>query len=95
LSWPIILLIILVAGSIAFIIWRIMVIYRRQATTGKEDLVGKTAEVRETLDPEGTIFYQGEFWAAISNSGKIESGEEVIISRVNGLRLTVLKKAKE
>ena len=95
MSWPIALLVVLIAVFIAFAVWRIVLTYRRQATTGREDLIGKTAVVRETLDPEGTVFYQGEFWTARSDSGKIEPGEEVLITKVNGLRLLVTKKGKE
>ena len=95
INWGwIILLIILFIGLIIFTIWRIIVIYRRQPTTGKEDLKGKTAIVKETLNPKGTVFLQGELWNAVSNSGKIETGEEVIIESVDGLMLNVEKKAK-
>jgi len=52
------------------------------ATTGEEDLIGKTAIVKERLSPEGTAFYQGELWTAISNSGDVEPGEEVTIDKV-------------
>jgi len=69
--------------------------YRRQATTGKEELTGKIAQVQEKLDPEGTVSYLGEIWNAVSDSGVITSGEEVIITKVNGLKLTVSKKTKE
>jgi membrane-bound ClpP family serine protease len=55
----------------------------------------KTAIVKERLSPEGTAFYQGELWTAISNSGEVEPGEEVTIDKVEGLRLLVTKKAKE
>jgi membrane-bound serine protease (ClpP class) len=90
--WLIAVLIILIAGFAAFAIFKIVGTYHRQASTGREELIGKTAVVRETLDPEGTVFYLGEFWTAISNSGKIDIGEEVIISKVDGLKLTVTKK---
>jgi membrane-bound serine protease (ClpP class) len=60
--------------------------------TGKEDLMGKTAIVKEALRPEGTVFYDGELWNAVSKSGHIEPGEEVIIENVNKLTLTVAKK---
>jgi len=93
--WLVALVIILIAGFVAFAAIKIAGSYRRQATTGREDLIGKTAVVRQTLHPEGMVFYRGELWAAISNSGKIEPGEEVIISKVDGLTLSVTKKAKE
>jgi membrane-bound serine protease (ClpP class) len=93
--WLLALLIILVGGFIALAIYLIVRTYHRQATTGKEDLKGKIAEVRETLDPEGIVFYQGDLWAALSTSGKVEPGEEVIITEISGLKLIVKKKKKE
>ncbi|MBN1190484.1 MAG: nodulation protein NfeD [Dehalococcoidales bacterium] len=93
--WLIALVVIIVAGFVAFAVFKIVGTYHRQASTGREDLIGKTGTVRKTLDPEGTVFFQGEFWTAISNSGKINTGEEVIITRIDGLKLTVIKKEKE
>ncbi len=93
--WLLALLIILIVGFIAIIIILTIRTYRHQATTGKEDLKGKTAEVRETLNPEGVVFYPGDLWTAVSDSGTLEPGEEVIITDVKGLKLLVKKKAKE
>jgi membrane-bound serine protease (ClpP class) len=89
------LLIVIIAGSVALVIILVVRTYRHQATTGKEDLRGKIAVVREPLDPEGLVFYQGDLWAALSTSGMIDTGEEVIITEVKGLKLLVTKKAKE
>ena len=85
----------IVMALIIFIILRILDTYQHQVTTGEEDLKGKTAVVKETLNPQGTVFYQGDLWTAISNSGPLEPGEEVIISKVEGLKLIVTKKVKE
>ena len=93
--WVVAVVIVLIIAFVTFVVLRIIVTYRHQATTGKEDLLGKIAEVKETLNPEGTVLYQGDLWNAISDSGRIESGEEVIITKVDGLRLSVTKKAKE
>jgi membrane-bound serine protease (ClpP class) len=93
--WVIALVVIIVAGFVVFAVFRIVASYRHQTTTGKEDLKGKIVEVRGTLNPEGTVFYEGELWRAVSDSGKIEAGEEVVITKVEGLKLTVIKKAKE
>lgn len=93
--WLVILVGVIVAGILAFIIQRIRKTYHRQATTGREDLKGKIATVRQTLNPEGTVFYQGELWNAVSSSGKIQSGDEVIITGIKGLKLFVEKKEKE
>jgi membrane-bound ClpP family serine protease len=44
------------------------------------------------MDPKGTIFVDGERWAAISQGGRVEPGEEVTITKVSGLKLWVTKK---
>jgi len=92
--WLVIPLIVVALALTAFVIWRVINTYRRKAVTGKEDLLGQTAEVREPLDPEGTVFFQGEYWNAISQSGKIDRGEEVIVEKVDGLVLTVSRKPR-
>jgi membrane-bound ClpP family serine protease len=66
--------------------------HRRQAHTGREELIGKTATARTPLKPEGTVFYKGERWSAVSETGEIKAGEEVIIDRIDGLLLHVRKK---
>ena len=48
--------------------------------------------VKVALEPEGTIFFKGERWTAISEKGRVEPGEEVIITKVDGLILYVTKK---
>ena len=73
------------------IIWGIRA-HRHQASAGREELVGKTAEVKIALEPKGTVFIQGEHWTAISEKGRVEPGEEVIITKVDGLKLWVTKK---
>ena len=58
----------------------------------REELAGKTAVVKVALAPEGAVLFKGERWAAISEGGRVEPGEEVIITKVDGLRLWVTKK---
>ena len=90
--WVIATVTIIIAALFAFVVNRVISAHRKQATTGREELVGKTAVVKVTLDPEGTVFFKGERWEAISDKGRIEPGEEVVITRVEGLRLQVTKK---
>jgi membrane-bound serine protease (ClpP class) len=92
--WLIATVVILVAASVAFVVHRVIRAHRRQAYTGREELVGKTAVVRATLDPEGMVLFKGERWTAVSEKGKVKPGEEVIITRVEGLKLYVTKKHK-
>ena len=93
--WLIIIVIVILGGFVALAATRVVKTYRKQATTGKEELVGKIGLVKETLDPEGMVLFLGELWTAQSVSGTIEVGEEVLISRVDGLKLIVVKKEKE
>jgi membrane-bound serine protease (ClpP class) len=90
--WLIATVTIIIAGAFAFIIHRALSAHRKQAKTGREDLIGKTALVKVALNPSGTVFYKGERWSAISEEGQIEPGENVIINKVDGLTLYVTKK---
>jgi len=73
------------------IIWGIRA-HRHQASAGREDLIGKSAEVKIALEPKGVVFIQGERWTAVSEKGRVEPGEEVIVTKVDGLKLYVTKK---
>ncbi|MDP2932040.1 MAG: nodulation protein NfeD [Chloroflexota bacterium] len=90
--WLIAVVVIIVVLVFAFVINRIVIAQRHQATTGREELVGKTAIAKQPLEPEGIVLFKGELWTAISDKGKIRSGEEVIITRVDGLKLHVTRK---
>jgi membrane-bound serine protease (ClpP class) len=90
--WLIATVTIIITGALSFIIHRAIKAHRRQAKTGREELIGKTALVKVALNPEGTVFFKGERWNAISEDGEIKAGKEVIINRVDGLNLYVNKK---
>lgn len=83
--------VILFGGFFAFAVERIVRIHRRRATTGKEELVGNTATARTPLTPEGQVLFRGERWQAFSESGDINAGETVIITKIDGLILHVKK----
>ena len=90
--WLIATVVIIIAALFAFVISRVIRSHRRQASTGREELIGKTAIVKVALEPEGTVFYKGERWAAISDKERVEAGGTVIITKVDGLKLYVAKK---
>jgi len=92
--WLIAVVVILIAGFFAFVVQRVVRSHRRQAATGREELLGKTAVVKVALDPEGTVLFKGERWTAISEKGRVKPGEEVIITKVDGLKLYVNKKTR-
>ncbi len=90
--WLIIVVVILIIASLVFVIIFGIRAHKQQASAGREELIGKTAEVSTVMEPKGTVFIQGERWAAILDKGRVEPGEEVIITKVEGLKLRVTKK---
>jgi membrane-bound serine protease (ClpP class) len=85
------------AGVTAFAIFVIGAIVRgqrRRKVTGSEGMIGEIAIAKTPLDPTGTVLAQGELWTATSDGGKVAPGEEVTISKVEGLRLRVTRKSK-
>ena len=66
--------------------------YERKVATGKEDIIGRTAVVRTKLDPVGEVFVEDELWKAEIDKGTAEPEEEVVITKVDGLKLYVTKK---
>lgn len=62
---------------------------RQPVRTGEEGMLGQRAVARTELHPDGTVFVSGELWKAVSESGNIPEGREVVITGVDGLRLRV------
>ena len=89
--WIIVLAVIIIVITI-FVVNRAIRAHQLQVSAGKEDLIGKTAVVDTTLGPKGVVFIEGERWTATSDKGTVESGEEVIVTKVDGLKLRVTKK---
>jgi membrane-bound serine protease (ClpP class) len=85
----------LFVGFFLFIIQRVVKIHRRQPSTGWEELIGKPATVMMTLSPEGQVLFRGEHWKAVSEEGTLEEGEQVIINKVENLKLYVSRKKPE
>ena len=83
---------IVVAVLVGLVIWAIVLGQRRKVTTGAEALIGKVAVAQTGLNPKGTVFVEGEHWTAKLDSGKVEPGEEVIVTEIEGLKLVVTKK---
>ena len=80
---------------VILVIWAIVRGQMRKVATGTEVLKGKIAVAQTPLDPKGMVLVEGEHWAARVNSGRVEPGEEVIVTEVNGLKLVVTKKKSE
>jgi len=84
-----------VAAFAIFVVGAIVRGQRRRKATGAEGMIGEIAIAKTPLDPTGTVLAQGELWTAASESGKVAPGEEVIITKVEALKLWVTKKSKE
>ncbi|MDD4876454.1 MAG: nodulation protein NfeD [Dehalococcoidales bacterium] len=89
--WLIAVITVIIFLISAFVIGSIIRTHRRQVTTGKEELIGKTALVKVTLKPEGIVLFRGERWLATSEQGNVKPGETVVINKVDGLKLYVSK----
>jgi membrane-bound serine protease (ClpP class) len=83
------------AAFAVFVIGAIVRGQRRRKATGAEGMIGTIAIAKTPLDPSGTVLAQGELWTAASEGGKVAPGEQVIITKVEGLKLWVVKKSKE
>lgn len=57
-----------------------------------ESIIGSTGIVERSLNPQGYVKVCGELWSASVIDGHIEKGEEVIVTGITGLKLTVTKK---
>ena len=90
-AWLIALIVIIVLAFIAIsVVWGIRA-HRNRIAAGREELVGRTATVETALEPRGIVLVEGEHWTAIMEKGKAEPDDEVIITRVEGLKLIVNK----
>ena len=61
----------------------------RRPATGAVTLLGRIGEVREALDPRGSVFLAGERWTALSDGEAIAAGTAVTVTAVDGITLTV------
>jgi len=78
-----------------FVIGAIIRGQKRRKATGAEGMVGKLAIVKTALVPTGTVLAEGELWTATAEYDRIARGEEVVITKVEALKLWVARKSKE
>jgi len=84
-----------IACFLIFVIGAIIRGQRRRKATGAEGMIGEVAVAKMPLDPMGTVLAKGELWTAATEGERIERGEEVIITKVEGLKLWVIKRLKK
>jgi membrane-bound serine protease (ClpP class) len=90
--WVVVLIIVIVVIFLIFAVYWSVLAHRRKVASGKEELIGKTAVVEVALEPRGVVQVEGELWTAILDKGKAEPEEEVVITGIEGLKLSVTRK---
>ena len=80
-----------VYGYIMYRVGHPMVLYG--GVTGPDAIVGSTGIVETDLPPDVYVRVQGELWKASCPGYKLQEGDEVIVTAIDGLSLTVSKKA--
>lgn len=93
--WVIAVVVSVIVGFFAFVIQAVVRTQRGRQPTGADGMIGMRAIVKTPLEPTGTVLAHGELWEATINEGRAEIGEEVIITGVQGLKLSVTRKEEE
>jgi membrane-bound serine protease (ClpP class) len=89
---------ILSAGTAVIVGKKVLRAHRDEPVrTGWEELIGRDAEVRQTLRPEGQVWIEGALWKARVADGEpqVEIGNRVRIESIDGLTLVVKPLTKE
>jgi membrane-bound serine protease (ClpP class) len=87
--WVVALVGLALATLVALGIWMALRSRGQPAATGEQAMVGRLAQVRRRLDPDGMVFVEGALWQAISEDGTAEIGDWVRVTAVHDLRLVV------
>jgi membrane protein implicated in regulation of membrane protease activity len=87
-AWGIAVVAVAAAIEVAEVGFWIRFLRRYRVATGKEALIGSTAEVIEACAPRGRVRFRGEIWHAECQS-RAEVGERVTVEGVHGLTLLV------
>lgn len=77
---------------IGLLVWATVRGQRRRVITGKEGIIGQTALVKVALEPQGMVLVEGELWKAVLDEGSAPAGEEVVIQKIDNLKLFVTRK---
>jgi len=87
--------VIVIAAFFIFVIASVLRTHRTRQQTGRDAMVGTVGVAKTALAPKGRVFVHGELWEATLDEGRVEPGEEVLITKVEGLRLRVTRTKPE
>lgn len=85
---------VIIVAFVGFLVWATVRGQRRKVATGKEGMIGQIAIVKAELNPRGKVLIDGELWTAEIENGTALPGEEVVVKRVDDLKLYVDKLKK-
>jgi membrane-bound serine protease (ClpP class) len=77
----------LIGGFLAFAVQKVVEARRNPVHTGWEELLGRTGQVRQPLDPIGQVFVEGALWRATLADGTDDEAAERV--RERGVRVRV------
>lgn len=88
-NWVIYTSVVLLSILFIIIVYMAVRAHERKVEGGSEGIIDKTGKTISHLNPEGKVMVVGEIWNAISESGEIKKGENVVVTAIDGLKLTV------
>ena len=74
-----------------FLVTLVIRAHRVKPFTGDAGLVGLVGIAKTAINPDGKVFVFGELWDAHSDE-EIKAGENVRVTKVEGLKINVKKK---
>lgn len=89
--WLIGIVVTVVTLFFVLIVTAVVTSHRRKSDTGREGLLNEIAIAKSAINPRGTVFLHGEHWNAVTDGEEIAEDEEVIVTKVDGLKLWVRK----
>jgi membrane-bound serine protease (ClpP class) len=63
---------------------------KKKSITGIDTIVGAPGRAMTALDPDGQVKVRGQVWSAHSND-RVEAGDDVTVTAVEGLKLEVTR----
>jgi membrane-bound ClpP family serine protease len=85
---------------LAMLVWLIIGLFlyitgtgalNRKEVAGLSSMVDMEGEALTPINPRGTVMIDGEIWNARSETGEIATGETIIVTGEDGLKLIVRK----
>jgi len=90
ISWEVILAVVVL--TLAFFIFAIgfgIKAQKKKVTTGSKGLINEKGKAISKLEPAGQVKVHGEIWSAECEEGVIEKGENIVVTDIIELTLTV------